>query len=164
MKIQTRYLKVFSNLEVRMRLLCEKVLVLGLALTMGCHDTTAPTTPNSRLYILESIKGQPLPAITSAGAGDTITMLWSTITLDPVGNAVEVAHQRHAYLTFPAEEATYAQRYEYKITGDSITVGSFQRCVDLCPSNRVGCSRIQRSRLRLATILIHQIQLSTYTA
>jgi len=121
-----------------MRQLCLKVFVLALPLMIGCHDTTAPTTPNSRLYILESIKGQPLPAITSAGAGDTVTMLWSTITLDPIGNAVEVVHQRQAYLAFPAEETTYAQRYEYKITGDSITVGSFQRCVDLCPSNRVG--------------------------
>jgi hypothetical protein len=121
-----------------MRLLCEKVFVVGLALTMGCHDTTAPPAPNSRLYILESIRGQPLPTIASAGAGDTVTMLWSTITLDPVGNAVEVVHRRQAYLTFPAEETTYAQRYEYRITGDSITVGSFQRCVDLCASNRVG--------------------------
>jgi hypothetical protein len=121
-----------------MRLSCQKVFIVGFALMMGCHDTTAPMTPSSRLYTLETIKGQPLPTITSAGAGDTITMLWSTITLDPVGNAVEVLHQRQAYLTYPTEETTYVQRFDYRIAGDSITIGSFQRCVDLCASNRVG--------------------------
>lgn len=44
------------------------------------------------------------------------------------------------YLTYPANEATYTAHYEYMITGDSITVGSFKPCPPnaLCARNRVG--------------------------
>jgi hypothetical protein len=121
-----------------MRLSCLKALLPVVALTTACHEATAPPQAISRLYILESIDGRPLPTITSAGAGDTTTMLWATFTLDPVGNAVEVDHRRHVYLTNPAEETTFAAHYEYRTTGDSVTVGSFMPCPDLCPSNRVG--------------------------
>jgi hypothetical protein len=67
-----------------------------------------------------------------------MTMLWSTLSLDTVGKAEEIDHWRHVYLAYPAEDNTYAARYEYKTSGDSITIGSFTPCRDICASNRIG--------------------------
>ena len=112
------------------------VLAATLA-TLGCHDTTAPAGI-TRIYVLESVNGNPLPTITSAGAGDTVTALWATLTLTPDGQAVMVDHLREAYLAYPPEERTLASQYQNTIAGDSITVGFFGTCLDLCISNQVG--------------------------
>jgi len=116
----------------------QKSWLISLLVLAACSDGTAPPQASNRLYVLESINGNPLPTITSAGAGDTVTVLWATLTLGPAGDAVTVDHLRHAYLAYPPEEQTFASQYEYRITGDSITVGFFGQCLDICISNRVG--------------------------
>jgi hypothetical protein len=60
--------------------------------------------------------------------------------LDSEANAVTIEHMRHVYLSYPAEETTHTTRYEYRITGDSISVGSFKPCPfgAMCVGNRIG--------------------------
>jgi hypothetical protein len=111
-----------------MRLPCEKALLLLFASTVGCREATTPSTTVSRIYVLETLNGQPLPAILSAGQSDTTRVLWATLTLDATGTAVIIEHRLRVSPTNVADEATFTSRFDYRITGDSITVGSFQAC------------------------------------
>jgi hypothetical protein len=116
-----------------MRLSGQKAFVLALALTMGCHDATAPATPRTRLYVLESVNGRPVPV--NLGGSDSV--LWATLALDPAGNAITVDHIKSVFQN-NSSESTYSLRFEYRIRGDSIEIGSFQPCPDICAGNRVG--------------------------
>jgi len=113
-------------------------LALLCAVATACHESSAPHQATTRVYVLESINGNPPPTVTSSGAGDTVTVLWATLTLGPTGDALTVDHLRHAYLAYPPQEQTLASPSEYRVTGDSITVGFFGQCQDLCIRNRVG--------------------------
>lgn len=119
-----------------MNLICPTLLV-AVASVLACHESTAPQS-ETRIYVLQSINGNPLPVVTGAGAGDTLTALWATLTLEPNGNATTIDHYRHVYLAYPAEEKTLAVRLQYRVSRDSITVGWFGQCVDICAWNRVG--------------------------
>ena len=118
-----------------MRLSCRKVLILGLGLTIGCHDSTAPATPSSRLYVLESVNGQQVPVNT----GGSTSILWATLTLDAVGNATTVDH-RQTVFQGASTENTVAVRRQYRIRGDTIEIGSFSPCPPNadCISNTLG--------------------------
>ena len=118
-----------------MRLSCQRVLLLGLGLTIGCHDSTAPATPSSQLYVLESVNGQPVPV----NLGGSTTIVWATLTLDVVGNATTVDHSRSVFQG-DSSENTVALRRQYRVRGDSIEIGSFTPCplgVD-CIGNSLG--------------------------
>jgi hypothetical protein len=106
-----------------MRLLCLTVFVLGLGLTMGCHDSTAPATPSPQLYVLESVNGQPVPA----NVDGSTNIVWATLTLDVVGNATTVDH-RQSVFQGNSSETTIAVRRQYRISGESIEIGSFTPC------------------------------------
>jgi hypothetical protein len=107
---------------------------------MACSDSTAPPRLASGLYVLESVNGQAVPAIVIASQTDTSFMLSATLTLDGGGNAVRIEHWRYVYQPSHAEEGTFTANAEYRITGDNITVGSFQPCPAnaLCEGNKVG--------------------------
>lgn len=120
-----------------MNLTCSTALLALAVCTLACHESTAPHG-TTRVYVLDNINGNPPPAITSAGAGDTLTVLWATLTLGPDGNAVTIDRFRHAYLAYPPQESTRSWRYQYRVAGDSITVGYFGKCPDICISNQVG--------------------------
>ena len=102
------------------------------------RERQANWNSTSRLYVLESINGQHVPAIQSAGAGDTLWVVWSTITLGADGKADIVDHVKHAHLNYGAEENTYLRNQPYRISGDSLTIGSYQGCPDICASPVVG--------------------------
>jgi hypothetical protein len=123
-----------------MRLSCLKALLPVVALTMACHESTAPPRMVSGVYLLESVNGQPVPAIVVAGQADTNFVLSATVTLDPAGNAVTAEHWRYVYQPNQTEEGTLTLRLEYRITDHSITIGSFQPCPAnaMCIGNRVG--------------------------
>jgi hypothetical protein len=106
-----------------MRLVSQKVLVLGLGLTIGCHDSTAPATPSSQLYVLESVNGQSVPV----NLGGSTTIVWATLTLDVVGNATTVDHNRSVFQG-DSSENTVSLRRQYRVRGDSIEIGSFTPC------------------------------------
>jgi hypothetical protein len=118
-----------------MRLSGQKAFVLALALTTGCHDTTAPPTPSARLYVLESVNGQPVPV----NLGGSTSVLWATLTLDVAGKAITVDHVKSVFQG-NASESTYSLRREYRIRGDSIEIGSFTPCPPgaLCVANQLG--------------------------
>lgn len=122
-----------------MRLSCLKVLLPGLALTIACTESTAPRI-TSGVFVLESVNGQGVPAIVIASQTDTSFMLSATLTLDGAGRAVRSEHWRHVYQSNQVEEGTFTANVEYRITGDNITVGSFQPCPAdaLCEGNKVG--------------------------
>jgi len=118
-----------------MRLSCQKLLVLGLGLTIGCHDSTAPAAPASKLYVLQSVNGQPVPVNT----GGSTSIVWATLTLDAIGNATTVDHRQTIFQGTPSENTT-AIRHQYRIHGDSIEIGSFSPCPPgaACISNTLG--------------------------
>ena len=118
-----------------MRLFGQKAFVLVLALTMACHDTTAPPTQSARLYVLESVNRQPVPV----NLGGSRSVLWATLTLDVAGNAITVDHIKSVFQNNSSEN-TYSVRREYRVRGDSIEIGSFKPCPPgaLCIANTVG--------------------------
>lgn len=113
---------------------------LLVVFALACHDTVEPTPTVSRLYTLETVDGQPLPATISAGAGETTQVVWSTLTLESSGQAVTVHHLSGVWLQNPPEESTVVRRQEYRITGDSIEIGSFHPCPPgaECVGNNLG--------------------------
>lgn len=130
--------------------------LIGLALTMlialGCSASTAPPTRVTALYVLETIGGQPLPATFSPYTGETATIFWATLGLDPAGNATIVERRRTETATFQYE-VTDARITNYEIIGETITVGP--PCPNdplaLCVVKRTG--QITGSTLTLTTEL-----------
>jgi hypothetical protein len=124
-----------------MRLSCQKAFFIAAGVTMGCnHEVTAPLRPLSGVYLLESVNGRPVPAIVYAEQADTTFMLSATLTLDNSGNAVRAEHWRYVYPPNRIDEGTFIANVEYRISGNNITVGSFQRCAAnaLCEGLKVG--------------------------
>jgi hypothetical protein len=120
-----------------MRLTCQQVFVFAIPLLAACHEATAPPNLISRMYVLASVDGSPLPAIISSGAGDTTHILSSTVILTPKGEALTVNHYRNVYLQYPAGETTDTLTQQYRIKGDSIEIGGFGACEGpvMCASN-----------------------------
>src|SRR3982074_940571 len=108
-----------------MRLSCLKVLLPVIGLTMACHESTAPPRTVSGMYLLESVNGQPVPAIVYAEPADTSFMVSATLTLDIAGNAVRSEHWRYVYQPNRIDEGTFMANLHYRIAGDNITVASF---------------------------------------
>ena len=109
-----------------------------LLVTLGCESTTAPVANQTRLYVLADIDGQAIPATTGSQVGDTTTVLWGTVTLDANGRAVVTQHYRYVWRNYPPDTSTLVLVEKYMAAHDSITVGSFARCPDLCAPNMVG--------------------------
>ena len=133
-----------------MRLSCKKALVLVAAVTVACDESTGPSQTLSRLYILETINGRPVPAFVHVGQADTSFVLSATLTLDDAGNAVRVERWRYVYQPNRTEEGTFTGHMKYRINGDNITVGSFTPCPPnaLCEGNKVG--KVTSTTLTLA--------------
>jgi hypothetical protein len=132
-------------------------LLVGVAaLSMAsCTEATSPPPPSARVYALEAIDDHPLPAATWASATDTSMVVWETLTLDDAGRAVTVSHQRYVSQGRPAQEWTVSRVAAYRVQGDSIEVGWFHACVDLCPPNAVGQVADSTLTLRAKIIDVH---------
>ena len=106
-----------------MRLSCQNAFILVVALLVaGCSDATAPPTRVTALYLLESINGEPLPAIYSPRSGETATVFWATLNLDAAGNAA-LAERRHRVSSTFQQERTNTRLTGYEIVGEDITIG-----------------------------------------
>jgi len=110
--------------------------VLLVSVTVSaCHDSTAPIL---RTYALTEIDGHPLP-VTFMGIDAGSTVLSGTLYLNGAGRALRVDHYRdysaNNGMTFDRTERLHD---DYRITNDSITVGSFGTCTSSCRGNEVG--------------------------
>jgi hypothetical protein len=93
------------------------------ALAAACSDTTAPPpTRVTALYVLQSVGGQPLPAIFSPRSGETATVFWATLNLDAAGNAIFAEHRRRESSNFQ-QERTNSRLTDYEINGENIAIG-----------------------------------------
>lgn len=107
----------------------------------------------SRFYVLESIDGQPVPAVLFASQFDTTKILWSTLSLDADGKAVTIDRQSSGSQAHGTSEATSTSLRHYEIVGDSITVSPLNSCPCCLPCplifNQVG--KLTDSALTLTT-------------
>ena len=109
-----------------------RALPLLLALA-GCDDATGPRTSLEGTWVLRTVDGARLPAVTQEGAGLRYTLLADTLRLTREGLAsrVQVVRQQNAaprpYL--PAD-TTYALRLTrpYTLSGRTLTVGDRVPC------------------------------------
>ena len=106
-----------------MRLSCQKAFVLALALTLGCHDSTAPLVLSAQ-FELENINGRQLPTYFFATPGLTATILSAGLTLDDGGKAVMTEHRQE----FDGTETTYTNTFDYRIKDTKIEIGRFEPC------------------------------------
>jgi hypothetical protein len=123
-----------------MRLSCKKVLLLlGVAFTAACHDSTAPSNTINAHFELRNVNGSPLPSILWATPQETTTVYWSSLYLNKQGKAILSEQRRNVYQGV-ATDATYTNAYDYRFNGNQIEIGSFQPCAPnaVCIGNFTG--------------------------
>jgi hypothetical protein len=133
-----------------MRLSCQKVFLLMLASTIGCHDPVAPQTLAAH-FDLENINGRPLPTYFSPTPGLAPTILSASLSLDHAGKAVMTERRRE----FDGTETTYTNTFDYRIHGDQIEIGLFEPC----PSN-ANCVGVLSGTISGQTLSLIIIQVS----
>jgi hypothetical protein len=118
--------------------LTQSALLLSCTLLLAGCDATAPRLGSARLYQLTSVDNVALPVVINATNGDTTSLLSTTLTLDDAHHALTVSQYHYNYATAPDTTVTVAFRSAWRQHGDSIAIGYFGRCVDLCPLNETG--------------------------
>jgi hypothetical protein len=99
-------------------------------MAIACDTAPVPT----RSYVLDMIDGRTLPTASNAGAaGDTTVVYGGAAVLDGRGHALVVERRRSIWKTWSSPEMTDTSRFDYVITGDSITLGTAGGCTGLCP-------------------------------
>jgi hypothetical protein len=132
-----------------MYLSCQKAFLLSLFVIPACSDSAGPALKSrgaplglrySRVYALESVDGQAIPAIHDMGQFGSTTYVRGTFTLDTAGNAVTITHLRDEYPTGSPRESDLSIPGYYLVRGDSIEVGGFGKCPPgaMCAPNRIG--------------------------
>jgi hypothetical protein len=119
--------------------LCASTLMLGLALvTMSCSDSTAPKR-YSPSYALTSVNGQSVPAeMVSIPGTLSITDVSGTLSLNPDGSAVVLTHIHRVDASTGTLDYDQVDSVDYRIHGDSIEVGIFGPCPNICVPNLEG--------------------------
>ena len=121
-----------------MRLSRRTMSFLVFALAIACRDTTAPERISAG-FVLESVNGQPLPAVLFSDATRILTVVGSTLTLTMDGHAFigEVYTQNSQGIV---TQPTFAATLEYQLHGDQIEIGSFTPCPPnaQCAANATG--------------------------
>ena len=103
-----------------------KLPVIAL-IAFGCSDGTAPP-PSLAQYRLESINSQQVPTTVHARDGYTVTVIWSTLTLDITGRSELVERVRYTFPDTRTAEETQTRRYSYQITGDDVSFDHYPPC------------------------------------
>jgi len=121
-----------------MRLLGSAVLLAtAYALTSCSSDTTRPPLRNTRSYALESFDGKSLPTVFESDE-ITLTALSGSLVLDSTGNSRAVTHVHQNPVNLGPADFDTSIPGEYRFQGDSIEIGYFGSCRDLCIPNRYG--------------------------
>jgi len=132
-----------------MHLSCRKAFLLSLFVIPACSDSVGPALKShgaplgprySRVYALESVDGQAIPAIHDMGQFGSTTYVRGTFSLDTAGNAATIIHLRDESPTGSTRESDQTIGGYYLIRGDSIEVGGFSQCPAgaMCAPNRIG--------------------------
>lgn len=121
-----------------MRLSRRTIGFLVFALTLGCRDTTGPKTI-SAVFVLQSVNGQPLPAVVFSEAGRTRTVVSSILRLDQEGRAF-ITESDTENLQGVVSSQFFLATLEYRLHGSHIEIGSFTPCPPnaLCAANATG--------------------------
>jgi hypothetical protein len=120
-----------------MRLFCQKALLLVLASTVACHDSSTAPVPVPSYFVLKAINGRQLP--TYFVSQSNITILSASLGLDGAGKAKMSEIRREIVQGIPSE-TLYTSTYDYRINGDQIEIGTFGPCNDvmICAGNLIG--------------------------
>jgi hypothetical protein len=116
-----------------MRLLSRTLVASLGVLAVGCSDSTGPAL-SERVFILQSINGQPLPAILSPIPEETVSVLSAALFFRTNNEVVWTEVRREASNNVP-REVTYASTLDYRRMGDRVVIGANTICrgIDLCP-------------------------------
>jgi hypothetical protein len=125
--------------QSRRRALCTSVLMLGLvSFTTSCSDATAPRS-YSPSYALTSVNGQSVPAeVVSIPGVLSITDVSGTLSLNPDSSAVVLTHIHRVDASTGTLDYDQVDSVDYRIHGDSIEVGIFGPCPNICVPNLEG--------------------------
>jgi hypothetical protein len=113
------------------------LLVMALAMAACSNESTRPGPRVTQNYVLESLDGRSLPTIFESD-DVTLTALSGTLALDSTGSSTSITHVNQVPDNFGPNEYDTVARGEYRFRGDSIEIGSFSKCQDLCVPNRLG--------------------------
>jgi hypothetical protein len=121
-----------------MRLSRRTLGFIAFPLALACRDTTAPQRISAG-FVLQSINGQPLPAVLFSDATSTRTVVSSILTLTMDGHAFIGESYRDDFqgiVTMP----TFTATFDYRLHGDQIEIGSFTPCPfgSFCLPNATG--------------------------
>jgi hypothetical protein len=129
-----------------MRIASQMALRLALLLVAGCSDSSGPRAPATRVFGLETIDGQSVPAIADSDGTRWDTVLWDTLTLDFTSfGGQEISHTRSQFPADATQEHTDTASLFFSVHGDSIVLGA-TNCPSICVS-RVG--RVDASSVTL---------------
>ena len=133
-----------------MRLTCRLVALTSAAAILACSDATSPPRPavTQKYYVLESIDGNRVPVILGSGPAETLTVLAGALLLQSSDSSKEIKRGRDAVTGYPTYDFSDTLHSSYRIHGDSIEVGFFGACRDICYPNRAG--RYDDSTITLA--------------
>ena len=93
--------------------------------SIGCSDPVSPY-PSSGYYVLESVNGQPLPAMIVPIPEESISVLFGYLALDDdTDNALKAELLRELDRNIP-RETHYSSTYTYRVAGNTIEL--FPRC------------------------------------
>lgn len=111
---------------------------LASASILACRDTTAPERIFAG-FVLQSVNGQPLPAVLFSDPTRTLTVVSSILTLTIDGRAFigeSYTQDSQGIVTHP----TFTATLDYRLHGDQIEIGSFTPCPPnaLCAANATG--------------------------
>ena len=111
-----------------MRFCRHESFLLLAALSLGCADSTAPE-PIHSFYVLESVNGQPLPAVLSPLPEESISVLSATLEFDSKDHVTWAERRRELSNNVP-RETVYTTRLDYRRDGPTVEIGYFD-----CPPN-----------------------------
>lgn len=101
---------------------------LGVALSLAvalaaCRDSTGTTqpAPEWRIYVLQSVAGQPLPFVEYASGSDTTTLLGEMLRLRTDGTAMRATTVRVVNGGTPTV-SSYSGLWSYRASGTQLTL------------------------------------------
>ena len=110
--------------EVHMRLSRQHLFLVLASVAIGCADSTAPD-PTYVSYSLESVNGQPLPAVIRRPIPEeSITVVSATLNIYSNDRVTWVEHQRELSGNGPVE-TIFTRHFTYHRDGNSVELHPF---------------------------------------